>query len=110
MKYIKKLNINFNNWDEIITGYSLSDIINKLKVNDRINVSFTKNEITYKNIWGVIKYKDNNNNEICIEFDKNIKGHNGYEKCHGKLEHCWYFSTYSHYGSYNLYIYNIIKN
>jgi len=106
MKYIKKLNIDFDNWEEInyidIQG-SLVDVYNLLKMNDRVNVSFRK-EKNYNDEWGIIKFKSNDS--ICINFNNNINGHDGGSNCEGTIGHCWCFSKSV---QYNLYIKKLIR-
>jgi len=94
MKYIKALNIDFNNWEEIdINNKYLNDVFDELNIGDRILIDFVRYGIItqqMKNKWGIIKFKKDN--VICIEFDDDIKGHDGIDKgCKGKDGHCWYF-------------------
>jgi len=107
VKYIKRLNIDFNDWEEVnyemYINDVLSNVFNKLKVNDKINVSFTK-EKRYKKEWGIIKFKSNDS--MCVEFDNNISGHDGNDKCSGKSKHCWYFGLSA---QYRIYIHKLIR-
>jgi len=101
MKYIKKLNINFDNWDEIKPNNNVINInktlnkaFNELHVGDKILIDFIKNGINYKDKWGLIKYKGDEPSfvpMICVEFDDNIDGHDGNNGCNGRHGHCWYF-------------------
>jgi len=113
MKHIKKLNIDFNNWDEAddvtdINKFLLS-VFKLLKINNRVLVNFNKHNHEYSKEWGTIKYK--NNNALCIEFDNNINGHNGlFGGCRGKDRHCWYFRNNNNINkNFNLFIIKIKK-
>ena len=112
MKYIKELNINFDDWDEVnndiidINKFLLS-AFESLEIGDKVLVDFTRNGNDYNKEWGTIKYK--NNNVLCIEFENNIQGHDGFSAgCRGKSGHCWYFKNNSN-ESYNLFIMKIKK-
>jgi len=110
MKHIKKLNIDFNNWDELngnnISG-KLIDIFDLLKVGDHIVANFIKDK-EYKNQHGIIRCKRKKykytDQTICIEFFNNINGHNCASDCPGKYGHCWFFGI-----DYDIYKLNILS-
>lgn len=83
-------------------------LLNKLNIGDRFifilkskNSLFINHEVESK---GTIMFINNGNNtnknitisqinQIGIEFDKNISGHNGNHLFKGKQGHCWFFSN-----------------
>jgi len=110
MKYIKKLNIDFNDWEEIdnheiIINKKINDVDKSiLNVNDIIIANFRIENFNYTNEIGIIKFI--NNNKLCIDFkdSKQFHGHKG----GGLGYNCWNFNPNLY--NWNLYIQKIIKN
>jgi len=104
MKYIKQLNIDFNNWDEYnddINSFLNRDIYNKFKIGDIIECDI-ETPSKRKHITGTIKCLEDN--DVLIEFNDDINGHSGESDCRCHNYNCWWYDDNDY-----LYIHKIHK-
>jgi len=107
MKYIKRLNIDFDNWDNIeYNSKKLIDVYQNIDIGDGIICSFNSKNRFYTYEHGIIICKNYNN--IGVKFDNIIyNGHDGLGLCDCTMN-CRFFDTTLDYD--DLIINKIIKN
>jgi len=94
MKYIKNV-IDFNDWDEINNNIIFNKYFNKyiydyLKEGDIIICDVNYPTIL-KNVEAKVICKEYGN--VLLEFNNNIKGHFGSQKCFCISKNCWWYSN-----------------